>query len=455
MEDVSFGPFFTIPEPDSEPGPESEAPAQTSPTATRTTPNSSAKRRRLDSDPAVPLISPSRQSAPPPEATSAPRSSKGDPYRLPDGNSEDELETAPRTTRRLGATPRLVLGSSRRDVAHTATPRASGVATLVEAEEVGESPADAPGSGQRRRVRISGAATSSARLHDALLAGEDTVEAALQDSSPLTRKSRTSDYPRSVRSTKSTPRRSTRLSGGSEVDASPEASAPTPAGRRKKSALAQEVQSDEVDLSIAQDSSPNPNADEAEVEEDEVAQEIGDAEAARRLGRKRPRRSLPEPSSELGSDPAFEEPVPKRQRKSAETKSTKKRRQSKAQTIKEKPTTKRRRSTQSTGPAIHIDVQRFVEPEEEDDDAALPDFEIPEADRKGVNAIDVLCQMCEEMINHSIESLAEAINNAQNNAEKREFRTKARALEAFREEIKTRFLEHVCVTLRKETKCIC
>lgn len=161
---------------------------------------------------------------------------------------------------------------------------------------------------------------------------------------------------------------------------------------------------------------------------------------------------MAEPSSELGSEPSFEEPAGKRRRKAAEKRSTKKQAQPKANAQKTKPATRRRRSTETTGPAVSVEVQRFVAPEveeNEDDDAALLVTEIPESDRKGVNAIDVLSQMCEEIVGHGIESLEQAVANAQNSAEKKEFRTKLRALEAFREELRTRFLEHVSSSYRK------
>ena len=57
--------------------------------------------------------------------------------------------------------------------------------------------------------------------------------------------------------------------------------------------------------------------------------------------------------------------------------------------------------------------------------------------------IDVLSQICDEVIESSLETLHEAAVNAKDAPTKREFRTKLRALEAFQEELRTRLLEHV------------
>jgi len=82
----------------------------------------------------------------------------------------------------------------------------------------------------------------------------------------------------------------------------------------------------------------------------------------------------------------------------------------------------------------------------------LESAEIPYADRSGVNAVDVLTQMCEEVIDATLEKMQQRATAAMEgsggaggpgNAVKKEMRTKMRALEAFQEELRTRLLEHV------------
>lgn len=80
---------------------------------------------------------------------------------------------------------------------------------------------------------------------------------------------------------------------------------------------------------------------------------------------------------------------------------------------------------------------------EDDTNGDILNADIPFSNRGGVNVIDVLSQVCDEVVESSLETLHEAAVNAKNSATKKEFRTKLRALEAFKEELRTRLLEHV------------
>ncbi|KAH7027773.1 uncharacterized protein B0I36DRAFT_385724 [Microdochium trichocladiopsis] len=90
--------------------------------------------------------------------------------------------------------------------------------------------------------------------------------------------------------------------------------------------------------------------------------------------------------------------------------------------------------------------------DDDDDVLMLEGAEIPFADRSGVNAIDVLTQMCEEVIDATLEKMQQRAAAAAASTEdgaggvsqtmRKEIRTKMRALEAFQEELRTRLLEH-------------
>jgi hypothetical protein len=74
--------------------------------------------------------------------------------------------------------------------------------------------------------------------------------------------------------------------------------------------------------------------------------------------------------------------------------------------------------------------------------------DIPFANRGGVNAIDVLSKLCEELIEAYMDKLEERARAAEDAATRREQKTMYRALEAFQEELRTRLLEHVSCAVR-------
>ncbi|RYP41856.1 hypothetical protein DL767_000685 [Monosporascus sp. MG133] len=345
-------------------------------------------------------------------------------------------------------------------------------------EEVTESPAEAPGSGRRRRIRLSNAAaTQSARLQRAVMEEELRTTREMTTSSPLARKARKSaatpaDLPSRP------PRASSRLASSPAIQAG-EASSPMTRPPRKTNSMAasgstRSVRSqprrstlstiadeeDELSSPLAASTSsarkpqpkaqrksppqspdhvgevPRPDAD------GEQAEEIDAHEAARRIGRKRPRAS---PAREESPELALErvedvEPAKKRRQKRAQQ-SPAKQAQPKTQKPKRKPSVRRR----NDGEAIPITVQRYTKHthlNEDDTDADILNSDIPFANRGGVNVIDVLAQMCDEVIESSLETLHQAAAQAADSAAKKEFRTKLRAIEAFQEELRTRLLEH-------------
>jgi hypothetical protein len=101
--------------------------------------------------------------------------------------------------------------------------------------------------------------------------------------------------------------------------------------------------------------------------------------------------------------------------------------------------------------SVPVTVQRFAKPRRapeavEDEDEPIADLineEIPFANRGGVNAVDVLSKLCEELIEAYMDKLEERGRAAEDAATRREQKTMYRALEAFQEELRTRLLEHV------------
>ncbi|KAK3397925.1 hypothetical protein B0T20DRAFT_235700 [Sordaria brevicollis] len=246
--------------------------------------------------------------------------------------------------------------------------------------------------------------------------------------------------------------------------------------------------------------------------ESEKAQETSDKEAAKPTSRKRPRRALPSPSPQPEKRPSEEEPQPKRRRRRAEqaepadtiqqAKSKIRReriqksptpepshpqvpqkqpRQQKAAANRKptaqnppkpkkgrKPANKDGREDREKGErgeAVPITVQRFTKPPRASDGpdelgaAGVFDSEIPFANRAGVNAIDVLSELCEGLIAGFLGRLEERAREADDAATKRELKTKFRTMEAFQEELRTRLLEHTIAldtlhALRKRVKVV-
>lgn len=97
---------------------------------------------------------------------------------------------------------------------------------------------------------------------------------------------------------------------------------------------------------------------------------------------------------------------------------------------------------------IEITVQRFVNLKKhgnEDDDLDPLQNEMAFMNQGGESVIDVFAQVCDEVISTTLEQLQEVSASAEDVAKKKEYRIKTRAIEAYREELKARFLQHVCL----------
>jgi hypothetical protein len=303
---------------------------------------------------------------------------------------------------------------------------------------------------------MSAAASSSARLQEITKNGMG--EATTTMSSPLARKSRQSEAAASVRSTRSTRRRSTRgVTAEDEDELSPDKSVDLPPGNGESPDISLQEEPEELPTLI--------QTHDNEEEDDEIAQEVNETEAARSLGKTKSRHSIRMSSPELGSQdngPGVEVPAPKRRRKQVQASPAKQKQgqlkpkdKPKAKPAKEKaPTgTKKRKSREAEdeGDTGHVEiaVQRFTKGTrqgEEDPDADDLMSDIPFASRGGVNSIDVLSQFCDDMIEKSLNEIRQGRDNAEDSSTRKEYRVKLRAVEAFREELRTRLVQHVCLT---------
>lgn len=450
------------------------------PPRTTPTPNTSAKRRKLESDSARPAV---------PAANNVNQNSKQslgrpDPYELQEGSStefahpaDEQPTTSPNAVEEHDPGSAESLPPSRPPIP---APPISPVSRRVASEntEVEESPVDAPGSGRRRTIMTSSAVASSARLQQAFSPDGENETETVPISSPLERKVR--------RNTTST-RRSTLSSHGSRnsgISAVEDLDEPSP-DRTTTSIARQEspelsyrhdteldestVPEAETELEPATtqlglEPEPEPESIVEERDHDEsLAEEVDANEAAQRLGRKRPRRSprrsSPEPDSTV-VDEDREEPLSKRRRKQSQ-KSPAKQKQGrpkaapKAKDSSPKAAPKRRKKRGSDNAEVEervsIPVQRFTKgaqlAEGDDNDIDVLALDIPFTGRGGVNTVDVLTQMCDEIIGTSLDTLKEGVRNAQDASTKKEYRVQLRALEAYQEELRSRLLQHVGVNV--------
>jgi hypothetical protein len=185
-------------------------------------------------------------------------------------------------------------------------------------------------------------------------------------------------------------------------------------------------------------------------DEIEQAEAIDDKQAAVLLEKNRGRRisrNLHTESPDLDSPEASRVPVARKQKeKPRPDSSPAKQRHPKKQSSKSKSQTSRK-SKVRIGSPIPVTVHRLTRAplyDEDELDADILNSEIPHTKRGGVNAIDVLSQICQEIIGAGLDTLEDGWNNCEDPALRREYRTKLRAVEAFGNELQTRLLEHVC-----------
>ncbi|EHK25461.1 uncharacterized protein TRIVIDRAFT_211963 [Trichoderma virens Gv29-8] len=477
--------------------------------------SSTPRRRRVRSQPTEPLIELPTLPSEPMDYDAAeqedgdddgatPRPSRTYPVpmsmssvRTVDPQVADELETLPPHPGVQSPVPMQSPGSVRKS-------------DMMIIEEVSESPADAPGSGKRRRVPMSETLSSSVRLMG-VLSSDDGIP---MPSSPLKNKARRNG----AATVRSSQRSAGRVYGQDTSHLADELSSdnfPQLAGIEEEAEI-EEIEAEATDLvieesTLAQDEEEQEEQEEDQEEEQENDNGIDMEKVARILERESVRHPR-EPSPELGSqeledaeeveeeelelepepeeetEPDVEEateaeeeeeeeeeevtvlPTPPKRKRGRPSKSPTVQKQPAAKPKPAKPRkrveaqpqdsndenderqpkkgkTKKRHSDQSEGDGgtIEITVQRFVNHKKrghEDDDVDPLQNEMAFVNHGGESVIDVFAQVCDEVISSTLEQFQEVASGADDPAKKKEYRIKMRAIEAYREELKSRFLQH-------------
>ncbi|KAJ4229057.1 hypothetical protein NW759_003780 [Fusarium solani] len=464
------------------------APAPPAPSARRT-PNTSAKRRRLEND--VP-----RSAQPPGSARRrSPRSAPRDPYDLPDSSKESAAqvttaeateveEEEPSVDNIEAPEPQIPSPTEEpQDEPDAALPvlpneNASGSPAIPRSRDGAQGGAHSPPD-RRRNVRMSDALSSTTRLHDGLYTEEEVPPS----SSPLVRKVRRSEGAASIRARMSR-RQSSRAAEKEDADelspdrptdynpADDELSDTNPVEEEPEIEAEAEVEAADAEETeeepVVEDEIPEETEvrEEEEAPEDPVAEEIDEVEAAKTIGRKRPRRSLSsrspevEPSEVVEEEAEEEEPAPKRRRgrpsrspatqKQPTTKpktgTRAKARDSEAKTM-EKQARKAKKAAKdrriSDGTAIELTVQRWVNAKQfrqgdgkEDPIASEVPFQNQEE-----TVVDVFSQVCLEVVETTLAKLYETMTSTEDKEKKKECRIKIRAVNAYKEQLTLQLLQ--------------
>ncbi|KIL84850.1 hypothetical protein FAVG1_11720 [Fusarium avenaceum] len=479
----------------------SSTPAAPTPAPPVSSANTSAKRRRLDNEP------PPSVQAPESVRRRSPRSRPEDPYDLPDSSKEsgaqdataepteveepvlddlEEVESDPGSDvePQPEPEPEPELPSPGQSVEASEDNEAENELPVLPNTDASKSPDVRPSSRTAQQnteglpdgaqsVRMSEAVSSTTRLHTTLQ--DDDMPAS---SSPLVRKVRRSEGPTTIRSRMSYMRTPGTPEPAEDVDElSPDRPDHAPADDELSEPNTVEEAEPEVEPI---DEEPEEEVEDAQEEEAVAAEAIDAVEAAKAIGRKRPRRSLPSQSPAAGPEEQAddEEPSPKRRRgRPSRSPATQKQpatkpkanTTAKPQTTGPKPLPKQVRRTKqaakerriSDGTAIELTVHRFVNVKKFIKDDGNPDqlaADVPFIP-SSETVVDVFSQVCLEVIEGTVAKLLETLGTTEDKEKKKECRIKIRALEAYKEELNSRLLQlaiHLSdwQTLRKRVRVI-
>jgi len=192
--------------------------------------------------------------------------------------------------------------------------------------------------------------------------------------------------------------------------------------------------------------------DEADDNSIAEAEEIDDQEAAAVLNKNRTRRvsrNAIGPATQISPIVRKKKPSKPPRPLTPEQQQPRKRQKAVSNTgIAPKQPKKSRKQNARLGSPIPVTVHRMSEKlyyEDNEVDAEILNSEIPYIKKGGVNAIDVLRQICEETITSSLDMLHDLRANSDDSALRREYNTKWRAVESFGNELQTRLIEHVSI----------
>jgi len=293
-------------------------------------------------------------------------------------------------------------------------------------DEVTESPKNAPGSGRRQRV-ISATLQTSSQLQQIQNADSDARTA-----TPPTRRKRK----RGEASVSPQIRESQEPSAIDEIDElSPEQ--PIRRGRKPKVVQMPPLEQENTD-----------NAEEGE------AEAIDDEEAAAVLKKNRGRRTLQRfaaasPDLDTLNTSSLLQVGRSRKQQRAESSPVQQRNPKKPTSKPQQP----KKTAKTSGKKLHavggpvpVTVHRLTLPplyDEKETDADILNAEMPHIKRSGVSAIDVLSSICREIIGTQLGSLEQMGNSCEDSASRREYKTKWNAVEAFGKELQLRLLTQV------------
>ncbi|KAK0102627.1 hypothetical protein ONS95_006232 [Cadophora gregata] len=295
-------------------------------------------------------------------------------------------------------------------------------------DEVTESPRSAPGSGRRQSVAIAATLQTSSQLQQIQNADADVT------ATPPTRRKRKRGEP----NVSPQIRESQEPSAIDEID---ELSPEQPRRRGRKPKTIQE---------------PLPEQENTDDGEDGEAEAIGDEEAAVVLKKNRGRRiskhfAAASPDLDTLNSSTLVKTGRPRKRHRTESSPVQQRDPkkvaSKPQTLK-KTAKKSGQKLHAVGGSVPVTVHRLTLPplyDEKETDADILNAEMPHIKRSGVSAIDVLSSICQEIIGTQLDSLEQMGNRCEDSASRREYKTKWNAVEAFGKELHLRLLTQVII----------
>ncbi|KAL9122325.1 MAG: hypothetical protein Q9187_001117 [Circinaria calcarea] len=100
-----------------------------------------------------------------------------------------------------------------------------------------------------------------------------------------------------------------------------------------------------------------------------------------------------------------------------------------------------RRSSESVVGSIPVTVHRLSRVQEIDDEADVLAGPVPFPKKGGVNAVDVLSQVCREIINKTVDTLQQGVDREGNNRSRAEWTRKRKAIEIFGDELDDRLFQ--------------
>lgn len=194
--------------------------------------------------------------------------------------------------------------------------------------------------------------------------------------------------------------------------------------------------------------------------EAEIVEEIDDHRAAIVLGQSRSKRNHANFTASTGARTSgtFELPTSKRQRRLQGARNVEKEKELSKSTPNKNPQPIKKRSGKPklrSGSPIPVTVHRLTRAPVYDDgesDASILNKQIPHQKRIGVNTIDVLRQICQEIFGSALDTLQQGRESVEDPSLKREYLTKWRAVKSFTDEVYGRLIEHVSNQARPFTK---